>query len=436
MENTMKIKLIIIFTFILGLTLIANADEPERIAFSIGKQIHTEEDPFILDGGHYTTVSIMDCHNVIIRNADITGGINLNDSYPEIGLKNITIENCYIHDTGSARPIFSGGSNIDGIFILNNKIGRTYNSTHGIYLSGGQWKGEYPPIRNIVIKGNTIGIGPAGRNGIQCNGRFYGGEISDNLIFCFELNGINLIGCQNFTISNNTIFGNNRGCIGIYNYIDTHYWNPFDEDEMKDWLASHYVNNFIKIIDNKLIVGPKQFHKGKWHNNDPRNGYPVIFLKDASASDVDKTLYYLRKDPEAFKAFLIEHGQDVEKPEEYEKYIAKYIEGLKKKFEMPTGFVGMVNNKIWTPNTCIVQASSVTDVDNLYFMNNEIWVEDGKQPYADYMKYIADISGNKIKEPEFDLPIYPFVDITKTPDYKWTEFTVEFKEVHEYENGN
>lgn len=424
----MKLSTLILFlmVFVLTLGLIAIADEPEREYLSLKKAIYPENDPYVIDGGFYTHVSIMDCHNVILKNADIIGGIGLNDSYPEIGLKNITIENCFIHDSGTTKPIFMGGSNIEGIFILNNKIGRTYDSTHGIYLSGGHWKPEWPPIRNIVIKGNTIGLGPAGRNGIQCNGRFLGGDISDNYIFCFEMNGINLIGCQNFKVSGNIIAGNNRGCIGIYNYIDSSYFNVFDEKEMDRWLGCHFENTNIVFNDNILVVGPHQFHKNKWHNNDPTKGYPVIFIKDNCPGDVDKAMYYLRKDEEAFKEFLIKHSQNPEKPEEYELWIAEYLFELKEKYKMPTGFILGYGNTIWTPNPCIIQAQDVTDVDNLYFMHNQLWSTSTKQMYGDFQQQMADITGNSIIEPTFDLPEYPFIDMIKYPNYDWKTFVFKF----------
>ena len=59
-------------------------------------------------------------------------------------------------------------------------------------------------------------------------------------------------------------------------------------------------------------------------------------------------------------------------------------------------------------------------------MHNKIWTTSGKQPYADYQFYVANLSGNSISKPKFNLPEYPFVDMTKDPSYNWKKFVFKF----------
>lgn len=223
-------------------------------------------------------VSIQDCQMVTIRNCEIDGPVTLNNSNPSIGLTDITLENCYIHGTGSTKPIFAGGYTYSGLKILGCKIEDSFDSTHLIYLSGGHWKGSIGqlPCSNIVIQGCTIQRNPKGRNCIQLNGRFSGVSIVDNVIRHAQLNGIMLIGVQNCKIARNTIYGNNRSCLVIYDYIDGAYWDADNAEDMMLWTQCHHENKNILVENNTMLVGPTQWCVSSTHKDDPQDGHPVV----------------------------------------------------------------------------------------------------------------------------------------------------------------
>jgi hypothetical protein len=226
------------------------------------------------------TISIMDCHNIRIQDLTVWGGImqtvHLSDSYPEFGLHNIHLDNVEVR-YGSKRGIFMGGHNISDITIENCLVHETIygDTTHGIYLSGGHWRPEYPPIRNVKIL-NTKVHHSGGRHGIQLNGRFSGVEIKKCKTFFNELAGISLIGVQDCTVSESIIWGNNRQGLIIYDYFDHNYWDITDEASVAHWKGCHHPNQNITMLNNTILVGPKQWKMDEWHNNTPANKAAVL----------------------------------------------------------------------------------------------------------------------------------------------------------------
>lgn len=233
----------------------------------------TNLNPHHLPARTYGGISVMDCHNVRIKSVAVYGGINqavnLNDSYPEVGLKNITLEDVRVY-YGAKWGIFMGGHNIEGIAIRNCKVRETcYGDTeHGIYLSGGHWNGDYPPVRRVLLVGNTVCYS-GGRHGIQLNGRFSGVSVISNTLYHNEMAGLSLIGCQNVAVKNNIIYGNNKQGIVVYDYVDGSYWNLNDPEEEAKWKACHHRMENIVVENNTVVVPDHQWKKDPWHNNDP-----------------------------------------------------------------------------------------------------------------------------------------------------------------------
>ncbi|MFH1998650.1 MAG: hypothetical protein ABIK28_03170, partial [Planctomycetota bacterium] len=172
----------------------------------------------------WNVLELMDCGNVEVKNLEVWGGCDwtahIDDSYPEIGVRNVTFNNLIIR-YGAPRCLFMGGHNIDGVTIKNCVVRENMygDTTHAIYLSGGHWDGNYPPIRNVKILNNEVCYA-GGRHCLQINGRFENVQITGNLLYHGELAGISLIGVQNAYVAENAIYGNNRQAIVLYDYKD------------------------------------------------------------------------------------------------------------------------------------------------------------------------------------------------------------------------
>lgn len=231
-------------------------------------------------------LSFADAHNVTAKNMTCWGGcectVELNSSHKELGLKNITLENLTVK-YGAPRNIFMGGSNIDGITIKGCTVREDVygDTTHGIYLSGGHWTGDCPPVRNVEVSDCDISY-TGGRHGIQCNGRFENVKLKGNRIYHCELAGISLIGCQHVLVEENQIYGNNRQAIVIYDYADGWFdpGNPEWSEEV--WRSCHHPNQDILIRKNTLVCGPHQWKQDAWHNNDPRQHGVIHFNNEVN----------------------------------------------------------------------------------------------------------------------------------------------------------
>ena len=207
---------------------------------------------------------------------EIWGGamqsVTLDDSYPEIGLRCITLDNLTIRHY-QQRGIFMGGHNIHYVFIKNCLIRDSVfegPETHGIYLSGGHWRDDYPPCSNIHVD-NTTSCYSMGRHGIQFNGRFEYCSIKNSSFFHNEFAGISLIGCRDSEVKNNVIYGNNRQGIVLYDYDHNRF-------------ARHAMTG-ITIQNNTVVVGPHQWKKDNWHNNKPDNQPALLVNSNLGAID-------------------------------------------------------------------------------------------------------------------------------------------------------
>jgi hypothetical protein len=228
-------------------------------------------------------ISIMDSHNVTIKNLEVWGsahGLDLNDSYPEIGLKNILIKNCTFQYCGMG--VFSGGYAADNITLQNCKIREICyggQTTHAIYFSGGHWDkfAHLPGWTNIRILGCTVEYS-GGRHLIQFNGRFTNVEVRNCTLRHAQLSGISSIGVQNGIYRNNTIHGCNRQGIVIFEdgADDIDWSNP---GHVSWWLSHHQPNQNILIDRNTIIVGPKQWKYDEWRNDSPE-GHAAILINN------------------------------------------------------------------------------------------------------------------------------------------------------------
>ena len=251
-------------------------------------------DPLKMPNRTYGIPTIMDCHNVVFKNFTTWGGqmdaLALDDSYPDIGLRHITLDNINVR-YGRKRGIFMGGHNIQYINIYNCTVTETVygDVTHGIYLTGGAWtnKSIYGPVKYIDIRNTKVTLS-GGRHGLQLNGRFEfvnieGCEFANN-----QLCGISLIGCRWVFIHDNLIWGNNKQ--GIVIYDDKHDWYPPSMTE-EQWLAAHHANGLIFIYQNTIFIGPHAWMHDPYHWNIPDN-QPCILVNNKVNSDLFPNRYH------------------------------------------------------------------------------------------------------------------------------------------------
>ncbi len=232
--------------------------------------------PLDLPARTWGNLALMDCHNVTVKNLEVWGGnmqcVNLNDSYPEIGLKNVTLERVKAR-YGSKRGFFMGGHNIQDIFLHRCIATETCygDTTHGIYLTGGHWRGDYPPVTNVELykcKSSYSG----GRHGIQLNGRFKKVLIEDCESWHNQRTSLSLIGVQDATVSGCKFWGNNDQGMVIYDYFDSGYWSPGDPE----WKACHHPNKNITVENCTIAVGSNQWKRDHWHHHNPKNKPAVL----------------------------------------------------------------------------------------------------------------------------------------------------------------
>lgn len=336
----------------------------------------------------YGTLGIMDVHNFTARNMSVWGGnsqaVSLDDSYPSVGIKNVHLENIKVR-YGASRGIFMGGNNIEGIYIDNCEVQETCygDTTHNIYLSGGHWNPDYPPIRKIRIRNTTCKYS-GGRHGIQLNGRFDDVVIHGNKLYHNELAGLSLIGCQNVYVTENEIYGNQRQGIVIYDYWDHHYFDLENPESVEKWKKCHHPNDRIMIRNNTIFVGPTQWHKDFYHNNNPYKHGCILVNNNIN----DLGIPYRQHQIAIWKNVLVSPWSP----------ILKYGGTL----EAIACYVG--DNLMWTEEAWGTPGIELPYGDGFYSID---WLQENAT------KWYKD---NIILDPKFvQRPEYQFVDRTQTP---------------------
>jgi len=375
---------------------------------------------------------LSDCEHIYIRGLEVQGGggegIALSDSYPwrdEAGVAHglgwITLDGIIVNHC-KANGVFTGGYVLHDITIKNYKVLNTIvppghgDTNHGIYISGGNWKPEWPAYWNIKIMNGEV-TRTGGRHCLQFNCRADNVRVTNNLFRHAQLCGFSSIGVQDLVYENNISYGHNRCPVVIYDYDWYVNWEAMlgatdgprtledwralarlqDEfldmldagtmDMTSNWdkgseaeyfLATHQPNQRHLYKNNTFYNGPVQWEVDQWHNNKPDH-QPVIQINN----DVH------------WKA--VQHGY---------------------KFP-PEDFVFQGNILVGTTGR-IIDTYNEYETEELTLLDNMIWTLDGSAPYlsgAGTPKFIGGtIAG---KDPRFSAPpIYPpLVDLTKTPYY-------------------
>ena len=402
-----------------------------------GKLKYPDETPLVIDGQNKTKLlkglSVMDCHNLTVQNMDVTGsngsaGVDINDSYPDIGIKNVTFKGLNIHDVGP-RGIFMGGHNIDGVCIIGCTITRIIDGTHGIYLTGGHWKPEYPAIRNIRIENCDVSYIIAGRNDIQLNGRFDGVVILNNRVRHAQLNGFTLIGCQNVLVEENEVYGCNRGTgLVIYDYAShwAPYYNYFETPEdIAAFCATHHPCQNIMARKNTFVVGPTRYSVDAYHSDDPTANHPAILINNAVHSGF---MFYVAGEATAIDRSKIDYLEPPEPDWDAMKLGRVFGDDyIYKQFDFPPKNIVIKDNILVGPSENLLDIYNAAEAVETALVGNMTWVLDGTTPCihgATKLKYVA---GNIVVDPEFKTAAqYDFVNLIKTPGYDWREHKTKF----------
>jgi hypothetical protein len=380
---------------------------------SLGKMKYLEGAPLKIIGPcTVPNISIMDCHYVEIDGLTVVGGypgqmagINLNDSYPEIGLKGIKLKNGVILPPAGPRGIFLGGHNVQDIKIVKYIIVGPIGGTHGIYFSGGAFNENWPAIQDVVIRGCTIELQPGARNGIQFNGKYLRGIIANNLIRHAHLNGITLIGCQDYEVTNNVVYGCERGTGAVvYDYAHSWaaYYNYFETQADIDLFnARHWPNQRIHIHHNTFVVGPKAFCNWPGNNEDPTKNHPAILINNG----IHSGFTFWKPGP-----LLDGGGQHVPHPG----------------WSFPTEDIWIQKNILYSPNLKMIAIYHEHEAAATSITSNIFWSTKEGEPYIDHVDKLKTIAGSLNIHPGFSEPIYDYVDMELTPNYDWTTFQTQF----------
>jgi hypothetical protein len=404
----------------------------------LGKLKYPDGQPLILDGKGKAIftgkpgLSVMDCWNIVICNATVYGGVDLNDSYPEIGLRNVSLIGLTVRGP-AARGIFLGAHNANGLFIKNCDVRFFPGGTHDIYMSGGHWDPSWPPVRNVVIQGCIIGVNPAARNGIQFNGRFDGGLIEWNLIHHAQLNGITLIGCRDFIVRNNVSYGHNRGS-GVVVYDYSSQWAPYfnfyeTQADIDSFRATHWPCQNILIERNTFVVGPKRFSIDPWHSDDPTKSHPGILLNNAVHSGFTINI------PDGIEEVAKLDIGNFETPEpdwypvEQAMESGQYIDIPRpgQEFNYPYKDIVIRDNIIHTPSLNIIDIYNAHEAQETSLIGNMVYSTKPGVPCIGKHSKVKLCIGNFIEDPAFRAPPkYGFVDLGIYPEYDWTKFKTSF----------
>lgn len=397
----------------------------DPVSYSKTSGVYVKGDTFLAG------LTIMDCQNMIFEDCEIVGYLNLNDSYPEIGLRDISFINCDFHDATTDRLVFLGGHNVSNLFFYGCTFKRCIYGTHIVYMSGGHWHKldpngmQWPPITNLVFMDCLFEFSPAGRHNLQFNGRFDTVHIIRCTFKHAQLNGISFIGVQNAVVRDCVFYGHNKGWgIVIYDYASgwAHLYNNFQTQEDIDRFREvHWPCQNILVERNTIVVGPKRFSVDPWHWDDPYNRAGIM-INNAVHSGfliyIPDQDYTPEPDWDGPDWGIISPNED---------YI--FVQ-----FDYPSDNIVLKNNIILNFNKIMLDLEHEHEATQTSFDGNMIYAPPGGEiPWVRYHTSLESCKRNFYMDPEFNgkgnkqgWPKYGFVDLCKDPDYDWTQFKTFF----------
>lgn len=152
-------------------------------------------------------------------------------------------------------------------------------TSHGIYISGGHWNPNLPPVRDITIR--HVECFYNGRHGIQFNGRIENVVVEHCSLHHNVLGGLSLIGVRNAFVHKNLIYKNNKQGIILYTYFDKSYWDPNDPASVEHWKATHWTCENVLIRNNTIFMDDTAWYTDAWVCYDPCE-HACIYIVDTS----------------------------------------------------------------------------------------------------------------------------------------------------------
>ncbi|MFH1999210.1 MAG: right-handed parallel beta-helix repeat-containing protein, partial [Planctomycetota bacterium] len=223
-------------------------------------------------------ISFNESSHIWVENFKVQGRCQSNVEL--LNSDNITIR--YIEAFRSDKHgLFTGGSFHDLTIECCKFYEQIYGSSasHGVYISGGHWNPDLPPVRNVTIR--YVESYYNGRHGIQFNGRMENVVIEHCDLHHNILGGISLIGARNILVQHNRIYKNNKQGIILYTYVDTSYWDPNDQESMAHWLATHWTIENVLIRNNSIYMDHDPWYVDEWVYYKPYY-HAAVYMVDTS----------------------------------------------------------------------------------------------------------------------------------------------------------
>jgi hypothetical protein len=376
-------------------------------------------------------LTIMDCQNMVFEDCEIAGFLNLNDSYPEIGLRDILFLNCDFHDATTDRLVFLGATTASNIFFDGCTFRRCISGTHIVYMSGGHWHkldpngDQWPPITNIRFTDCIFEFNPAGRHNLQFNGRFKGVKIIRCLFRHAQLNGLSLIGVQDAVVRDCVFYGHNKGWgIVIYDYAWPHLYNNFktqaDIDKFKE---VHWPCKNILVERNTIVVGPNQFSIDPWHKDSPKDRAGIILNNGIHSG-------FLIHVPDEPGPPIIRKWDYTPEPDWNWDVRPPGDDYIFVQFDYPYENIVIKDNIILNFNKIMLDFQHEHEATQTSFDGNMVYTPPGGMlPWIRYYGSLESCTKNLYRNPLFPgtgWPKYGFVDLGKDPEYDWTQFKTFF----------
>jgi len=171
-----------------------------------------EARPIITKSVSYkNNMELQGCQYLTVRGLELTGGdtgirMYKSDNYE---IRNVTVENCYIHDIGGVGITANHeGQTYEGVVLRRNEICRTGGHGEGFYLGSNY---EASTFRYGTIEWNYIhDLGGSQGDGIEIKDGSYGNIIRDNVVVNPQYPGIIVYGTNGLAynvIERNFIYG-------------------------------------------------------------------------------------------------------------------------------------------------------------------------------------------------------------------------------------
>lgn len=160
--------------------------------------------------------------------------------------------------------LFTGGSihhlTVECCKFFEQMYGST--SSHGVYISGGHWNPELPPVHDVWLR--YLECYYNGRHGIQLNGRIENVLVDHCNLHHNVLGGLSMIGVRNARVHHNLMYKNNKQGVILYTYFDEEYWDPNDPESVEEWKATHWTIEDVQIDHNTIFMDEIPWYIDEW----------------------------------------------------------------------------------------------------------------------------------------------------------------------------